>query len=47
MGFSILSLVEIIYYVTLRLVCNLKRQKEGNPENSVEDLSEEKSEKLN
>lgn len=34
MGFSLLSLVEILYYVTLRLACNLKYR--GNRTNKTQ-----------
>jgi hypothetical protein len=30
MGFSILSIVEILYYFTLRLACNLNRRRQAN-----------------
>jgi hypothetical protein len=30
MGFSILSIVEIFYYFTLRLACNLNRRRQAN-----------------
>lgn len=45
MGFSAMSLIEILYYVTLRLACNLKYRRNGTnktPQNKdVDDILQE------
>lgn len=42
MGMSILSLVEVAYYFTLRFTCNLKQQRKNEKENKVFNFSSER-----